>query len=66
MMPVAVNYTHYTQARDNFMRILEQVEQGDSIVVVQRRGHAYVAMIAADKLSSLFSAGSSIEFSRKC
>lgn len=53
MIPVATNYTSYTQARDNFVRVLEQVEQGDSIVVVQRRGHADVALIAADELSSL-------------
>lgn len=53
MIPVATNYTSYTQARDNFVKVLEQVEQGDSIVVVQRRGHADVAMIAADELSSL-------------
>jgi antitoxin YefM len=53
MLPVAKNYTSYTQARDNFVKVLEQVEQGDSIVVVQRRGHADVAMIAADELSSL-------------
>jgi antitoxin YefM len=53
MIPVATNYTSYTQARDNFVKVLEQVEQGDSIVVVQRRGHADVAMIAADELSAL-------------
>lgn len=53
MIPVATNYTSYTQARDNLVKVLEQVEQGDSIVVVQRRGHADVAMIAADELSSL-------------
>jgi antitoxin YefM len=53
MIPVATDYTSYTQARDNFVKVLEKVEQGDSIVVVQRRGHADVAMIAADELSSL-------------
>jgi antitoxin YefM len=53
MIPVATNYTSYTQARDNFVNVLEQVEQGDSIVVVQRRGHSDVAMIAADELSAL-------------
>jgi antitoxin YefM len=53
MIPVATNYTSYTQARDNFVNVLEQVEQGDAIVVVQRRGHADVAMIAADELSAL-------------
>jgi antitoxin YefM len=53
MIPVATNYTSYTQARDNFVKVLEQVEEGDSIIVVQRRGHADVAMIAADELSSL-------------
>jgi antitoxin YefM len=53
MLPVVKSYTSYTQARDNFVKVLEQVEQGDSIVVVQRRGHADVAMIAADELSAL-------------
>jgi antitoxin YefM len=53
MVLVPTNYTTYTQARDNFVKVLEQVEQGDSIVVVQRRGHADVALIAADELSSL-------------
>ncbi len=53
MLPIVKNYTSYTQARDNFVKVLEQVEQGDSIVVVQRRGHSDVAMIAADELSSL-------------
>jgi antitoxin YefM len=53
MIPLAANYTSYTQVRDNFVKVLEQVEQGDSIVVVQRRGHADVAMIAADELSAL-------------
>jgi antitoxin YefM len=53
MIPVATDYTSYTQARDNFVKVLEQVEEGDSIIVVQRRGHADVAMIAADELSSL-------------
>jgi antitoxin YefM len=53
MIPVATNYTSYTQARDNFVNVLEQVEQGDSIIVVQRRGHSDVAMIAADELSAL-------------
>ncbi|MGB7415992.1 MAG: type II toxin-antitoxin system Phd/YefM family antitoxin [Thermosynechococcaceae cyanobacterium] len=53
MIPAATSYTSYTQARDNFVKVLEQVEQGDAIVVVQRRGHADVAMIAADELSGL-------------
>jgi antitoxin YefM len=53
MIPAATSYTSYTQARNNFVKVLEQVEQGDSIVVIQRRGHADVAMIAADELSAL-------------
>nr|WP_238718305.1 type II toxin-antitoxin system prevent-host-death family antitoxin [Petrachloros mirabilis] len=53
MIPVATSYASYTQARDNFVKVLEQVEQGDAIVVVQRRGHGDVAMIAAEELSSL-------------
>ena len=53
MIPVATSYTSYTQAREHFVKVLEQVEQGDSIVIVQRRGHGDVALIAADELSTL-------------
>jgi antitoxin YefM len=53
MIPLATDYTSYTQARDNFVKVLEKVENGDSIVVIQRRGHSDVAMIAADELSTL-------------
>jgi antitoxin YefM len=53
MIPVVTSYTSYTQAREHFVKVLEQVEQGDSIVIIQRRGHSDVAMIAADELSTL-------------
>jgi antitoxin YefM len=53
MIALATDYTSYTQARDNFVKVLEQVEEGDSVVVIQRRGHPDVAMISADELSAL-------------
>jgi antitoxin YefM len=53
MIPIATQYTSYTQARDNFVKVLEEEEQGQGIVVVQRRGHEDVAMIAAAELSAL-------------
>ncbi len=53
MIPIATSYISYTQARDHFVKVLEQVEQENSLVIVQRRGHADVAMIAADELSAL-------------
>lgn len=53
MIPIATQYTSYTQARDNFVKVLEEVEQGQGIVVVQRRGHEDVALIAAAELSAL-------------
>jgi antitoxin YefM len=53
MIPVATSYTSYTQAQEHFVKVLEQVEQGDSIVIIQRRGHDDVAMIAADELFTL-------------
>lgn len=52
-MSAATTYTSYTRARERFASVLEQVEQGDSIVIVQRQGHKDVAMIAADELSAL-------------
>jgi antitoxin YefM len=39
MLPIAAQYTSYSQARDNFVEILEDLEQGEGIVVIQRQGH---------------------------
>jgi hypothetical protein len=66
MIPVATDYTSYIQARNNFVKVLKQVEEGDSIVVLQRLGHADVAMIAADELSSLIRAGLFIAIAYQC
>ncbi len=45
--------TSYTEARANLARLLERVTQDREIVVINRRGHEDVAMIAASELSSL-------------
>jgi toxin YoeB len=38
MIPAATSYTSYTQARNNFVKVLGQVEQGDSIVSIAKLG----------------------------
>lgn len=53
MLPIPTTYTSYTQAQEHFVQVLEQVELGNSIVIVQRQGHNDVALIAADELSAL-------------
>ncbi|AVQ72452.1 MAG: type II toxin-antitoxin system Phd/YefM family antitoxin [Microcystis sp.] len=53
MLPIPTTYTSYTQAQEHFLQVLEQVELGNSIVIVQRQGHHDVALIAADELSAL-------------
>ena len=53
MFPISTNTTTYTQARDNFSSLLDSVENGDSVAIIQRRGHKDVAMLAADELSSI-------------
>lgn len=45
--------TTYTQARADFARILARVGDDREVVVVRRRGHAAVALVAAEELSSL-------------
>jgi len=45
--------TTYTQARDGFAKLLDQVTHDREIVVIQRRGEEEVAMIAASELESL-------------
>lgn len=45
--------TSYTDARANLARLLERVTQDREVVVINRRGHEDVAMIAASELSSL-------------
>jgi antitoxin YefM len=45
--------TTYTQARDNLASFLDHVVLNREIVIIKRRGHDDVALIAADELSSL-------------
>ncbi len=45
--------TSYTDARANLANLLDRVIQDREIVVINRRGHEDVAMIAASELSSL-------------
>lgn len=43
----------YSEARNNLASLLDQVTDDCEVVVIKRRGHAPVAMIDADELSSL-------------
>ena len=43
----------YSKARAELASVLEEVEQNRSIVVINRRGHEGVALIAAQELSSM-------------
>lgn len=43
----------YTQARANIAKLCDQVTSNRDIVVINRRGHEDVALIAAAELSSL-------------
>lgn len=45
--------TTYTQARANLAALFDAVADDREIVIVQRRGAADVALIAADELASL-------------
>ena len=45
--------TTYTQARANFANLLDSVTDDREVVIIQRRGAADVALIAADELQSL-------------
>lgn len=43
----------YTEARARFAQLLDQVTEDREPVVITRRGHEPVALIAADELESL-------------
>jgi len=43
----------YTDARDNLAALLDKVEEDRDIVVITRRGHEDVALVAASELTSL-------------
>jgi len=45
--------TTYTQARANLSTLLDSVTDDQEVVIIQRRGAADVALIAADELQSL-------------
>jgi antitoxin YefM len=53
MTSISTSYTSHIQAQKDLVKVLNQVEQGDAVVVIQRPGHADVAMIAANELSVL-------------
>jgi antitoxin YefM len=43
----------YTSAREQFASLLDRVTKDRDVIIIQRRGHEDVAMIAADELASL-------------
>jgi antitoxin YefM len=43
----------YTDARDNLAALLDRVEDDRDIVLITRRGHEDVALVAASELASL-------------
>jgi antitoxin YefM len=45
--------TTYTQARAEFARLLDRAGENREVVLIQRRGHAPVALVAADELEAL-------------
>jgi antitoxin YefM len=45
--------TTYTQARAELARLLDRAGEDREVVLIQRRGHAPVALVAADELESL-------------
>ncbi len=48
--------TTYSQARAELASLMNRVTDDREVVVVKRRGHSAVAMIAADELASLMEA----------
>ena len=43
----------YTQARSELATLMERVTEDRETVIIERRGHENVALIAADELASL-------------
>jgi antitoxin YefM len=43
----------YTYVRENLARLLEEVEANGDVVIINRRGHEDVALVAARELDSL-------------
>lgn len=48
-----IHETTYSQARANLANILDQVHDQSQIMVIKRRNHKNIALIAEDELSSL-------------
>ena len=46
-------HTTYTAAREHFAELWRRVEEDREAVVITRRGHADVALVAADELAGL-------------
>lgn len=45
--------TSYTYARDNLAKLLDQVEEDRDVVLIRRRGHPDVALVAAAEVTGL-------------
>ena len=43
----------YTEARQNFARLLDRVTEDRDVVLIRRRGRERVALVAADELAGL-------------
>ena len=43
----------YTEARQNFARLLDRVTEDRDVVMIHRRGRERVALVAADELAGL-------------
>lgn len=45
--------TTYSNARENFASLCDEVAENHEVVIITRRGAAKVALVAADELASL-------------
>lgn len=45
--------TTYTQLRENLASLLDEVENNRETIVVERRGHEDIVIVAADEFNSL-------------
>jgi antitoxin YefM len=45
--------TTYTEARANFSKLMDTVENDADVVIVKRRGHQRIAWISADELERM-------------
>ena len=56
--------TSYSQARENFASLWDEVESSREPAVIQRRGHEDMALLPADELSSLRESKRMVSFER--